>query len=66
MKREIKHIKLFNKYKVMSSKEQIRVTGGGHCYTKSCLVSRDKSMYSAGSFLAGLGYGVCQSVGACD
>ena len=50
----------------MSSKEQIRVTGGGHCYTKSCLVSRDKSMYSAGSFLAGLGYGVCQSVGACD
>jgi len=66
MKKNINDLDNLKEYRVLSAEKQVEVIGGGHCYNKSCLRSRDKSMYSAGSFLAGFGYGVCQGVGVCD
>ncbi|CAJ1194959.1 hypothetical protein [Companilactobacillus nantensis] len=66
MKKNITVLSSLDRYKILTVEKEEKTIGGGHCYSKSCLRTRDKSMYSAGSFLAGYGYGVCQAVGACD
>ncbi|WP_119317120.1 hypothetical protein [Companilactobacillus formosensis] len=55
-----------NKFNMLTEEEQLNIVGGGHCYTKSCLAGRDKSIYNGVSFTMGFGYGVCQSVGICN
>lgn len=66
MKKVMYKLEKLNGYGELSTDDQNKVIGGGHCYSKSCLRSRDKSMYSAASFVAGLGKGICQGSGWCD